>query len=89
MNHEQSTSLMAITRIDTTTESHWNVSVPDTSQGSSFCRYFSYFLLLVSWLHPFLNCTWYLRSAIQLCARRKIQAYVEPIWHVIMKTCAG
>jgi len=30
-----------------TTESHWNVSVPDTSQGSSFCRYFSYFLLLV------------------------------------------
>ena len=34
-------------------ESHWIISVPDTIQGSSFCHYFSYFLLSVSWLHPF------------------------------------
>ena len=27
------------------TESHWNVTVPDTSQGGSFCRYSSYYLL--------------------------------------------
>ena len=35
-----------------------------------FWCYFSYFLLLVSWLHPFWNRTWYLRSATQ------------SIWHV-------
>ena len=38
------------------TESYWNINkfyVPDPSQGGSFCRYFSYFLLSVSWLHPF------------------------------------
>ena len=28
------------------------------SQGGSFCLYFSYFLLLVSWLPPFQRCTW-------------------------------
>jgi len=47
-------------------ESYWNVYVPDTSQGGSFCRYFSYLLLSVSWLQPFRNHTWYLRSANQL-----------------------
>ena len=30
------------------TESYWNISVPDTSQGGSFRHYFSYFLLSVS-----------------------------------------
>jgi len=34
------------------TESQWNVSVPDTSPGDSFHHYFNYFLLSVSWF-PF------------------------------------
>ena len=41
--------------------SYWNVLY--LTQGSSFHCYFSYFLLLVSWLHPFWNRTWYWRSA--------------------------
>ena len=45
------------------TESYWNVYVPDTSQGGSFRRYFSYFLSLVSWFHAFQNCMWHLWSA--------------------------
>jgi len=31
-----------------------NISVPDSSQGGSFCHYFSHFLL-VSWLYPLLK----------------------------------
>ena len=42
------------------TESHLKVSVPDTSQGGSFRRCFSYFLLSFSWPHPFRNRTLYL-----------------------------
>ena len=34
-------------------ESCWNVYAPDTSQGSSFCHYFSYFLLSVFGSTPF------------------------------------
>ena len=45
-----------------------------------FAVIFSYFLLSVSWLHPFRNCTWYLRSGTEMHV--KIQAYVESIWHV-------
>jgi len=30
-------------------------SLPDTSRGGSLSHYFSYFLLLVLWLHPFRN----------------------------------
>jgi len=57
------------------------VYVPDTGQGGSFCCYFSYFLLSVSWLHPFQNCTWYLRQKINyMCA--KLQVYLESIWRV-------
>jgi len=52
------------------TESYWNVYVSDISQGGSFHRYFSYFLLSVSWLHPFRNHTWYLQSANQLHAQK-------------------
>ena len=36
-----------------TNHNHIMTFVPETSQGSSFHRYFSYFLLSVSWLHPF------------------------------------
>ena len=42
-------------------KSYWNILY--LTQGSSFHCYFNYFLLLVSWLHPFWNRTWYLRSA--------------------------
>ena len=36
---------------------YWDMYMykPDTCQGSSFSHYFSYFLLSVSWLHPFLK----------------------------------
>ena len=33
------------------------VSLPDTSQVSSFLCLFSYLIISVSWLHPFQNCT--------------------------------
>ena len=34
-------------------QSYQDVSGPDTSPGGSLRHYFSYFLLSVSWLHPF------------------------------------
>jgi len=52
------------------TESYLKLYVPDTSQGGFFRHHFSYFLLSVSWLHPFQNHTWYLWSANQLHARK-------------------
>ena len=52
-----------------------------TQVGSSFRCYFSYFLLSVSWLHPFRNHTWYYGQPINY-AHAKLQAYPELIWHV-------
>ena len=59
----------------------WNHNYWNISQGSSFRCYIVYFLLLVSWLHPFWNRMWYLQSANQL-HHMKLQAYPESIWLV-------
>ena len=68
------------------TESYWNVYILDTSQGGSFHCYFSYFLLSVSWLHPFRNRMWYLRSANQLRARENTGIHGIDLAH--LATCS-
>jgi len=37
---------------------NWYTFMQAHMLATSLARYFSYFLLLVSWLHPFRNCTW-------------------------------
>jgi len=63
-------------------ESYWNVYAPDTSQGGSFRRYFSYFLLSGFGSTPFKIARGIYGQQINY-ACTKLQAYPYSIWRVL------
>ena len=64
-----------------------DVSVPDTSKGGSFRHYFSCFLLSVSWLHPFRNCTWHHRLHALVLAWHSLRCKTRRPDEYILYSC--